>query len=347
VIRKRKVIVAMSGGVDSSTTVALLKENGYDVVGVFMKFWKEPSRRNENKCCSVEAKRDAQAVAIKLRIPFFVIDVKKEFKKRVVDYLIREYKKGNTPNPCIECNRWIKFRFLFNELNKLKADYVVTGHYARIIKNEKLKIAKDKTKDQSYFLWTLNQKQLAKILFPLGDYTKEQVRGLAKKFKLQIHEKRDSQEICFVNTTIQDFLKKNLSPEALAKDGPVLTTNGRKVGEHEGLIFYTIGQRKGIKIGGIGPFYVVKKDFRNNALIVSNSEKDLLQKEMMVKNVNWILGKPFSGKCKVKIRSMAKPVPAIIKGNKVIFDKPQRAITSGQSAVFYKGDEVLGGGIIC
>lgn len=332
---------------DSSTTVALLKENGYDVVGVFMKFWKEPSRRNENKCCSVEAKRDAQAVAIKLRIPFFVIDVKKEFKKRVVDYLIREYKKGNTPNPCIECNRWIKFRFLFNELNKLKADYVVTGHYARIIKNEKLKIAKDKTKDQSYFLWTLNQKQLAKILFPLGDYTKEQVRGLAKKFKLQIHEKRDSQEICFVNTTIQDFLKKNLSPEALAKDGPVLTTNGRKVGEHEGLIFYTIGQRKGIKIGGIGPFYVVKKDFRNNALIVSNSEKDLLQKEMMVKNVNWILGKPFSGKCKVKIRSMAKPVPAIIKGNKVIFDKPQRAITSGQSAVFYKGDEVLGGGIIC
>ena len=332
---------------DSSTTVALLKENGYNVVGVFMKFWKEPSRRNENKCCSVEAKRDAQAVAIKLRIPFFVIDVKKEFKKRVVDYLIREYKKGNTPNPCIECNRWIKFRFLFNELNKLKADYVVTGHYARIIKNEKLKIAKDKTKDQSYFLWTLNQKQLAKILFPLGDYTKEQVRGLAKKFKLQIHEKRDSQEICFVNTTIQDFLKKNLSPEALAKDGPVLTTNGRKVGEHEGLIFYTIGQRKGIKIGGIGPFYVVKKDFRNNALIVSNSEKDLLQKEMMVKNVNWILGKPFSGKCKVKIRSMAKPVPAIIKGNKVIFDKPQRAITSGQSAVFYKGDEVLGGGIIC
>ena len=197
-MKKSKVIVAMSGGVDSSVSAALLKKNGYDVIAVFMKFWKEANRKNENKCCSVEAKRDAQRVAIKLGIPFYVIDAKKEFKKRVVDYLIKEYKKGNTPNPCVECNRWIKFNFLFEQLNKLKADFIATGHYARV-KNGKLLIAKDIKKDQTYFLWTLKQKQLSKIIFSIGDYTKEQVRGLAKKFHLPVFEKKDSQEICFVN----------------------------------------------------------------------------------------------------------------------------------------------------
>ena len=331
----------MSGGVDSSVSAALLKKNGYDVIAVFMKFWKEPNRKNENRCCSIEAKRDAQRVAIKLGIPFYVIDAKKEFKKRVVDYLIKEYKKGNTPNPCVECNRWIKFNFLFEQLNKLKADFIATGHYARV-KNGKLLIAKDIKKDQTYFLWTLKQRQLSKIIFPIGDYTKGQVRGLAKKFRLPVFEKKDSQEICFIDTCIEDFLKKYIK----AKPGHIITTEGKKVGEHERLIFYTIGQRKGIKIGGIGPFYVVKKDFKNNVLIVSNSQKDLLQKEMIVKNVNWISGKPFSGKCKVKIRSMAKMVGATIKRNRIIFNKPQRAITPGQSAVFYKGNKLLGGGII-
>ncbi|OGZ32790.1 MAG: tRNA 2-thiouridine(34) synthase MnmA [Candidatus Portnoybacteria bacterium RBG_13_40_8] len=339
--KKKKVIVAMSGGVDSSVSAALLKKNGYDVIAVFMKFWKEPNRKNENRCCSIEAKRDAQRVAIKLGIPFYVIDAKKEFKKRVVDYLIKEYKKGNTPNPCVECNRWIKFNFLFEQLNKLKADFIATGHYARV-KNGKLLIAKDIKKDQTYFLWTLKQRQLSKIIFPIGDYTKGQVRGLAKKFRLPVFEKKDSQEICFIDTCIEDFLKKYIK----AKPGHIITTEGKKVGEHERLIFYTIGQRKGIKIGGIGPFYVVKKDFKNNVLIVSNSQKDLLQKEMIVKNVNWISGKPFSGKCKVKIRSMAKMVGATIKRNRIIFNKPQRAITPGQSAVFYKGNKLLGGGII-
>jgi len=340
------VIVAMSGGVDSSTAAAILKRNGYDVVGVFMKFWKEPNRKNENRCCSIEAKRDAQRVAIKLGIPFYAINAKKEFKKRVVDYLIREYKKGNTPNPCVECNKYIKFKFLFDELNKLKADYIATGHYAQV-RNRKLLIAKDIKKDQTYFLWTLKREQLAKIIFPIKDYAKEQVRGLAKKFKLPVFEKNDSQEICFVNTNINEFLQKRIN----TNKGPILTTDGRKVGEHDGLIFYTIGQRKGIRIGGTGPYYVVRKDFKKNALIVSKSEKDLLQKEMMVKNVNWVSGKVFSGKCKVKIRSMAKMVPCIIckiqnTKYKIQFDKPQRAVTPGQSAVFYLGKEVLGGGII-
>jgi tRNA-specific 2-thiouridylase len=279
--------------------------------------------------------RDAKLVAKKLKISFEILDVRKEFKKWVIDYFIREYKKGNTPNPCVECNKHIKFKILLNKAAQLKADYIATGHYARI-KNKKLLVAKDKQKDQSYFLWALNKKQLEEVLFPIGDYTKEQVRGLAKKFNLPVAEKKESQDICFT-VSRQNFK---------AKAGSIITTDGKKVGEHKGLVFYTIGQRKGIEIGGIGPFYVVKKDFKNNALIVSKSEKDLLKKEMIIKNVNWISGKPHNGTCKVKIRSMASMVSTSIKKNKVIFDKPQRAITPGQSAVFYKGNEVLGGGVI-
>ena len=325
----------MSGGVDSSTATALLKERGYDVVGVFILM-----HENGNP-------KDARRVAQKLKIPFKILNVKREFKKKVIDYLVREYKKGNTPNPCIECNKHIKFKFLFQEMNKLKADFIATGHYARN-KNGKLLIARDKQKDQSYFLWQLNQKQIAKIIFPIGDYTKEEIRQMAKKFKLPVFEKKDSQEICFIDTCIEDFLRKYIKPQK----GPIITTEGRKIGEHEGLEFYTIGQRKGIKVGGIGPFYVVQKDFKNNALIVSNSQKDLLQKEMIVKKINWISGKLFSGKCRVKIRSMAQIVSCRIfkiqnSKFKIKFLKPQRAITSGQSAVLYKNNQILGGGIIC
>lgn len=352
----------MSGGVDSSVAAALLKKNGYDVVGVFMKFWQEPGEGREDLCCSVKARLDAKRMAIKLGIPFYVLDVRKEFKKRILDYFIDEYKKGNTPNPCVECNRHIKFKFLIDLAIKMKVDYVATGHYAKV-KNGKLFVAKDRKKDQSYFLWQLTQKQLSKVIFPLGDYTKEQVRGLARKFGLSVAEKKDSQEICFIDTNINEFLKKRINTNT----GPIVTVDGKKVGEHKGLIFYTIGQRKGIEIRWTGPastrpsslggpYYVVRKDFKKNVLIISNSQKDLLQKEMMVKNVNWLSGKSFKGKCKVKIRSMAPMVPAIINKNKVIFNKSQRAITPGQSAVFYlpavasakegRGIELLGGGVI-
>jgi len=338
---KSKVIIAMSGGVDSSVAAALLKKNGYDVVGVFMKFWQEPGEGRENLCCSAKARLDAKRVAVKLNIPFYVLDVQKEFKKRVVDYFIDEYKKGNTPNPCVECNHHIKFKFLIDLAIKMKADYVATGHYAKV-KNGKLMAAKDIKKDQSYFLWQLTQKQLSKVIFPLGDYTKEQVRGLAKKFGLLVFNKKDSQEVCFVNTNINEFLKKRINTNT----GQIITNDGKKIGEHKGLVFYTVGQRKGIEIGGTGPYYVMRKDFKKNALIISNLQKDLLQKEMMVKNLNWLSGKSFNGKCKVKIRSMAAMVNATIKKNKIIFNKPQRAITPGQSAVFYRGGEVLGGGVI-
>jgi len=332
-----KVIVAMSGGVDSFVAAAILKNDlsalggGYDVVGVFMRMHK-----NSNP-------KDAKIVAKKIGINFKIIDVQKEFKKRVINYFINEYKKGNTPNPCVECNQHIKFRFLIEMAMKLKADFIATGHYARI-KKGKLFVAKDKQKDQSYFLWILNKKQLNKILFPIGDYTKDEVRKMAKEFDLSVSEKKDSQDVCFA-VPRQSFQ---------AKVGPIITTKGKKIGEHKGLIFYTIGQRKKIEVGGIGPYYVIQKDFKNNTLIVSKLEKDLLQKEMIVKNTNWISGKPFSGKCKIKIRSTAKAVPArVMKYEsrikncvKVIFNAPQRAITSGQSAVFYKGNKVLGGGVI-
>jgi tRNA-specific 2-thiouridylase len=312
--QKSRVICAMSGGVDSSVSAAILKRNGYDVVGVFIIM-------NENSNPA-----DAKEVAKKLNIPFEVLDEKREFRKRVVDYFINEYKKGRTPNPCVECNKWIKFRF----------PNMATGHYARV-KNGRLFVAKDKQKDQSYFLWTLKQNQLKRILFPIGDYTKKEVREMAKKWDLPVFNKKDSQNICFT-VPRQSFQ---------AKAGLIITVDGKKVGEHKGLVFYTIGQRKGIKIGGTGPYYVIRKDFKDNILIVSKSEKDLLSKEMTVKNINWISGKAYAGKCKVKIRSTAPMVWAIVKKNKVVFDKLQRAITSGQSAVFYQQNRVLGGGIIC
>jgi tRNA-specific 2-thiouridylase len=354
-IRKGKVIVAMSGGVDSSLAAALLKNRGYDVSGVFM--------RMHNK----SNPKDAKIIAKKLGIRFKILNVQKEFKKKVVDYFISEYKKGRTPNPCVMCNKYIKFKFLIDKMLELKADFVATGHYARI-RNSKLLVACDKTKDQSYFLWQLTQKQLAKIIFPIGDYTKIQVREMAKRFKLPVYNKKDSQEICFVND-LGNFLKKYIK----VKPGPIITTDGKKVGEHDGLAFYTIGQRKGIEIGlprlaeasrreagGIGPFYVVEKDFKKNALIVAQGDFDkaLFKKEMVVKNVNWI-NKPnlpagrqeFPFRCKVKIRYGHKAVSAKISKlqttkYKVLFNAPQRAITPGQSAVFYKGNELFGGGII-
>lgn len=372
--RKPKVIAAMSGGVDSSVAAAILKKNGYDVVGVFMKFWSQSGKIRENLCCSAEAKADAQKIAAKLEIPFYVLDVRKEFKEKVVDYLIDEYKNGRTPNPCVECNRHIKFGFLIKKMMELKADYIATGHYARIsgklqaprnksqtnpkyqISNYKLLVAKDKIKDQSYFLWTLTQDQLKRTLFPVGDYTKKEIREMAKKWNLPVYKKKESQEICFIpDSDINKFLKKRIG----IKKGLIITVDSKKVGEHEGLAYYTIGQRKGIKIGGIGPFYVVDKDFKKNVLIVAQGDFDdaLFKKEMMVKGVNWINKVKLPLRCKVKIRYLTPAVSCTVfkiqssKLNqnskfKIRFAKPQRAITPGQSAVFYKGNEVLGGGII-
>lgn len=377
-IPKKKVIVAMSGGVDSSAAAALLKKEGYNVMGVFMKFWSSYAKASddkhdriiqENKCCSLESAQGARRTANQLGIPFYVINAGREFKKEVVDYFISEYKKGRTPNPCMVCNREIKFKILFQKLIALKADFVATGHYARLhqelpitkfkipnkFKNQNSKFhlleARDRKKDQSYFLYTLSQKQLAKIIFPLGNLMKQKVRQLAQKFNLSVHNKKESQDVCFIaERNVTDFLKKYIK----VKPGIIVNQNKEVLGKHNGLAFYTLGQRKGINLGGNGPYYVIGKNYKKNQLIITNNKEDknLYSSEIIVKNVNWIIDKPkFPYKIWVKTRYQNPAVGAIIrpKGNNYVIKlgKPQRAVTPGQSAVFYsKKQEVLGGGII-
>lgn len=343
----------MSGGVDSSVAAALLKRAGFDVVGVFMKLADLPKFR--------ESEKRAKKIAKILKIPFYVFNFEKEFKKRIIDYFLKENKQGLTPNPCVVCNKEIKFGLLLEKSLKLNADFIATGHYARtnlfknftIVKNlQKIKLmkGKDKNKDQSYFLWMLNQKKLKRVLFPIGDYTRKEVDGLAKKFKLSFLTKvPKSQEICFIETTIEDFLKRYLK----TKPGHIVDANGKMLGKHEGLHFYTIGQRKGIGLPG-GPYYVLNKNLKRNLLIVTKNEKDLYKKELIAKNVNWISVKepklPLKVKAKIRYRHRASPATVYKILNtkyKILLSSPQRAITPGQSVVFYKGEELLGGGIIC
>ncbi len=364
----------MSGGIDSSVAACLLKKAGFDVTGIFMKFWSEADLRGSwNWCCSPEAEKRARQVAKILNLPFYVFNFKKEFKKRIVDYFLKEYKAGRTPNPCVVCNKKIKFGLLLEKALAL-ADYVATGHYARKqeTRNKKQEIkyklfkARDRNKDQSYFLWQLNQKQLKHILFPVGNYTKDEVRKLAKDFKLPLFNIPESMEICFINTTINDFLRQYLEP----KTGPIVEQvhHGvrRIVGQHQGLWFYTIGQRKGIELPG-GPYYVLDKNQKKSRLIVIKNQKDLYKKELVAKNVNWISGKaprlPLKIKAKIRYRHKASPATVYYLRSNIYhlkFNKSQRAITPGQSVVFYlpakacglrrwqagRNQEVLGGGII-
>ena len=339
-----KIVVAMSGGVDSSVTAALLKKQGFDVVGIFMKFWKD-GQSSENRCCSVESEKLARLVAKEIGIPFYVLNVEKEFKKKVVDYFLKEYKKGNTPNPCVVCNKEIKFGFLIKKALSLGADFVATGHYAQI-KNGRLFKGKDDAKDQAYFLWQLNQDQLKHVLFPVGEYIKPEVRKLAKKFKLPTAETPESQEVCFIKNTTADFLKKYLK----TKSGKIIDETGKVLGEHQGLWFYTIGQRKSLEVPQ-GPWYVVSKDSKKNVLVVSKDLKDLEKKELIAGDVKWINLQKLPINVEVKIRYKAEPAKAKLMKHgknkvKIIFSKAQRAITPGQSAVFYKGKELLGGGVI-
>jgi len=360
-----KVFVALSGGVDSSVAALLLKRAGFNVSGVFMKFWKE----RENACCSLESERRARQVALKLGIPFYVFDFEKEFKNKVVDSFLRESSLALTPNPCVVCNEKIKFGLFLKRAFKMGADFVATGHYARRreckTQSEKRKIfslfkAKDKKKDQSYFLWRLDQRQLSKILFPIGDYTKPQVREIARKAGLPTAKAKDSQNLCFLALGPQNFLRKNLE----LKPGPVAeqARYGVKkiIGRHPGLEFFTIGQRQGIgpnlfpKYQSQGPYYVLRKDLKKNQLIITRKPKDLLAKEFLAGDLHWISGQapkmPF--KAKVKIRSRQNEILGTISQSKkrgqvlVKLAKPQKAITPGQSAVFYKGEELIGGGVI-
>lgn len=341
----------MSGGVDSSVTAALLQERGFDVHGIYMKNWADP----EWPCPWQEERRDAMAVAVKLGIPFDTWDFSKEYYEAVTKHMIREYAEGRTPNPDVMCNREIKFGVFLDEARKRGADFIATGHYVRLQESDgqyKLFQAKDQQKDQSYFLWALGQQELKHCLFPIGEYEKSEVRELARKFGLPTAEKKDSQGICFVGELdVYEFLKTKI-PERI---GEIVTTDGRVIGSHSGVSYFTIGQRHGIGApGGEKPLYVVKKDQEKNLLIVgSEDSKELYTKEFFVKDISWVSGEEPHLPADILIRTRYRaPVQhAQIEkregGYRIICDKPERAVTPGQSVVFYSGsNELLGGGII-
>ncbi len=334
----------MSGGVDSSVSAAILQKQGYEVQGIFMHFWAEPGREGKNLCCSYDAQLNAQAVAQKLGIKLQVINLEKKFKAQVVDYFLVEYKAGRTPNPCIKCNEFIKFGILNNLIEQ--DAMLATGHYARInekrkTKNYELLRAHDKNKDQSYFLYTLTQEQLKRIIFPVGEYTKNQVRKMAIKMNLPCRT-AESFDICFIGDKgYRDFLKRHTK----LQPGKIVDQNNKVIAEHQGLAFYTIGQRA--RLGG-GLRYVLQLDLKNNIIITTPNEKDLYSRELSVEKWHWISGKPSKQNMTIQaqIRYHHKPAKCKIRNKKIVFKKPQRAITPGQSVVISYKDQVLGGGII-
>lgn len=358
-MNKKRVVVGMSGGVDSSVAAYILKEQGYEVIGVTMEIWPdlpEQVREKEGGCCSLSAVDDARRVANHIGIPFYVMNFKEAFEEKVINYFVDEYLRGRTPNPCIACNRHIKFDRFLKKALALDAFYIATGHYADIVFDPHkeryiLKKSLAQGKDQTYALYSLTQYQLEHTLFPLGPYTKEQVRGMAEGIGLKVASKPDSQEICFVeDDDYGRFIEERKGGKV--KPGSFVDTQGKPLGQHKGIIHYTIGQRKGLGIAFGRPMYVVDIDPEND-LVVLGEHHEVFSGEMVVKEPNFISIPFLEGpmEAKVKIRYTAPEVLATlypIEGNriKVVFDKPQRAITPGQAAVFYEDEYVLGGGII-
>ncbi len=353
---KPVVVVAMSGGVDSSVAAALLVERGYDVTGMMLRLWSEDcGTGGANRCCTPAQMADARRIADLLGIPFYVIDTQDVFRQTVVQFFIDRYAAGETPNPCLECNRVIRFGWLLEHALALGAEYLATGHYARVehLAGGPSRLLKgiDPGKDQSYVLSVLTQEKLQCALFPVGDYTKAEIREMAAARGLPVASKDDSQDLCFLaNGNYRRFLREH-APDAI-RPGPVLTRDGETLGQHSGLPHYTIGQRKGLGISHPVPLYVLGTDPARNALIVGPREQ-LGQSALVAGRVNWIAGAPPEGafRCAVKIRYRARPAPATVTpqgadGARVEFDEPLRAITPGQGAVFYDGEECLGGGII-
>ena len=352
---KTRVLVALSGGVDSSVCAYLLQKQGYDVLGVTIKTWSNDECRDEKSkgCCSLRDIDDARSVARRLDIPYYVMDLSTDFREKVIDVFADEYFNGRTPNPCIECNNHIKFGVLSRKAEELGASFVATGHYARkeFVETQGrycITEAGDLSKDQSYVLFGLNQKQLAQVLLPVGELEKKEVRRLASEIGLRVHDKPDSQEICFVTKRYGDFLKKH-SPERIPGKGEIVDGAGQVLGEHEGSHLFTVGQRKRLRLDNAPSYYVtaIRPEFNQ---VVVGPEEELAAGQMIVHRMNWQL-EPRLGKVHAKIRSRHQKVPAeilTIEGSevKVRFQDPQKAVTPGQAAVFYDGIRVLGGGWI-
>jgi len=356
-----KVVVAMSGGVDSSVTAALLKEGGYEVIGATMQIRPSNELADEAErfggCCGLGAVADAKRVAYKLGIPHYVMNFRDLFAQKVIANFCREYSLGRTPNPCIRCNEYIKFDALLTRAKELEADFVATGHYARIERDEVsgrylLKKGVDRRKDQSYVLYVMTQNQLRHALMPLGGFTKERVRQVAGELGLPVADKAESQEICFIPDGDYTRFLKEYMPQA-AKPGPVLDREGNTLGEHRGILFYTIGQRKGLGISAREPLYVVAIDRERNAIIVG-TKREVYGDELIAANLNWIgiesLEQPLELKAKIRYRHREADavITPILSEDRVHvkFKQPQMAMTRGQAIVFYHKDSVVGGGTI-
>ncbi|GAH95235.1 unnamed protein product [marine sediment metagenome] len=347
---QKRVAVAMSGGVDSSMAAALLKEADYAVIGVTMQIW--PSDKQAfGGCCGLEAVEDAKRVAYKLGIPHYVMNLRDIFAQRVIADFCREYSLGRTPNPCIRCNQYIKFDALMERTRELDADFIATGHYARIEQSPNgyhLLKAVDQTKDQSYFLYTLGQKELQHLLLPIGNLHKVEVRRLAAELGLPTATRRDSQDICFIpDNDYRSFIAKYIP----LKSGDIIDTEGKVLGRHKGLALYTVGQHQGLGLASNERLYVLRLDTPSNRLVVG-TEDELLGNMLFASKLNWISGEaprePVNIKAKVRYRSLEVTAKLYLRDGvaEVHFNQPQRAITPGQAVVFYQGDAVLGGGII-
>lgn len=350
----------MSGGVDSSVTAGLLVERGYDVIGVTLNLWPELPGVDQNlrqdACCALGATEDARRVADRLDIPYYVVNFRDTFQRKVIANFVDEYRRGRTPNPCVRCNQFIKYDALLEKAALFGADYVATGHYVRVGYDQAsgrylLRKARDLTKDQSYVLYVMDQQRLARTLFPLGELTKTETRHLASEWKLPVARKPESQDICFVPyRNYGEFIERH-APEAVG-EGPIVDQTGNEVGRHRGVAFHTVGQRRGLGLATGRPVFVTEIRADSNTIVVGGQD-DLLRGDCLLDDVNWVSVPGLDGtlRAEARIRYRAEPAPATIYPAEdgrvgVAFDQPQRAVTPGQSVVFYHGDVVVGGGTV-